>query len=93
MRSINESTSQRIMKLEIITPEQIFFSGEVTSVTLPGTSGLFTVWENHAPLISSLTKGKLSYEIDKNVTELSVDGGFAEISKNVVTVCLELVKT
>ena len=41
------------MKLEIITPEQIYFTGEVTSVTLPGTSGLFTVWENHAPLISS----------------------------------------
>lgn len=79
------------MKLEIITPEQIFFSGEVTSVTLPGTNGLFAVWENHAPLISSLTKGKISYAIDKDETELNVEGGFAEISKNVVTVCLELV--
>jgi len=79
------------MKLEIITPEQIYFSGEVTSVTLPGTSGLFTVWENHAPFISSLTKGKISYSVDKNETELTVDGGFAEISKNVVTVCVEAV--
>ncbi len=80
------------MKLEIITPEQIFFSGEVTSVTLPGTSGLFTVWENHAPIISSLTKGKITYAINEKETELNVDGGFAEISKNVVTVCLEIVK-
>lgn len=79
------------MKLEIITPEQIYFSGEVTSVSLPGTSGLFTVWENHAPLISSLTKGKISYTADKNETELTVDGGFAEISNNVVTVCIEAV--
>ena len=79
------------MKLEIITPEQIYFSGDVTSVTLPGTSGLFTVWENHAPFISSLTKGKISYSVDKNETELTVDGGFAEISKNVVTVCVEAV--
>jgi F-type H+-transporting ATPase subunit epsilon len=79
------------MKLEIITPEQIFFSGEVTSVTLPGTNGLFAVWENHAPLISSLKKGKISYAIDKDETELNIEGGFAEISKNVVTVCLELV--
>jgi F-type H+-transporting ATPase subunit epsilon len=79
------------MKLEIITPEQIFFSGEVTSVTLPGTSGLFTVWENHAPIISSLSKGKITYAIDKIETELNVDGGFAEVSKNVVTVCLEIV--
>jgi len=80
------------MKLEIITPEQIYFSGEVTSVTLPGTSGLFTVWENHAPLISSLKEGKISYLVDKKETELNIEGGFAEVSKNVVTVCLELVK-
>ncbi len=88
MNLINHSTK---MKLEIITPEQIFFSGEVTSVTLPGTSGLFTVWENHAPLISSLSKGKISFLVEKKETELNIDGGFAEISNNVVTVCLELV--
>ncbi|MEI6751650.1 MAG: ATP synthase F1 subunit epsilon [Paludibacter sp.] len=81
------------MKLEIITPEQIYFSGDVTTVTLPGTSGLFTVWENHAPLISSMAKGKISFVDvkDKLETELTVDGGFAEISNNVVTVCVEAV--
>jgi len=79
------------MKLEIITPEQIYFSGDVTSVTLPGTSGLFTVWENHAPLISSLTKGKVNYTADKIETELIVEGGFAEVSNNTVTVCIESV--
>jgi len=79
------------MKLEIITPEQIYFSGEVTSVTLPGTSGLFTVWENHAPLISSLKNGKITYIADKNETELNVDGGFAEINNNIVTVCIEAI--
>jgi F-type H+-transporting ATPase subunit epsilon len=79
------------MKLEIITPEQIYFSGEVTSVTLPGTSGLFTVWENHAPLISSLKNGKITFIADKNETELNVNGGFAEINNNIVTVCIETV--
>ena len=79
------------MKLEIITPEQIYFTGEVTSVTLPGTSGLFTVWENHAPLISSLMKGKISFSADNKETVLEIESGFAEVSKNVVTVCLELI--
>jgi F-type H+-transporting ATPase subunit epsilon len=79
------------MKLEIITPEQIYFSGEVTSVTLPGTSGLFTVWENHAPLISSLMKGKISYLAGNKETVLNIESGFAEVSKNIVTVCLELI--
>lgn len=80
------------MKLEIITPEQIHFSGEVTTVTLPGTSGLFTVWENHAPFISSLTKGKINYTTANNKTvELMVEGGFSEVSNNTVTVCVESV--
>ncbi|HEY5591656.1 MAG TPA: ATP synthase F1 subunit epsilon [Paludibacter sp.] len=77
------------MKLEIITPEKIFFSGEVTSVTLPGTTGSFTVWENHAPLISSLMKGIISYDAKDGKREFEVESGFAEVSKNVVTVCLE----
>lgn len=88
MNLINQSTK---MKLEIITPEQVYFSGEVTSVTLPGTSGLFTVWENHAPLISSLMHGKISYMADNQETELTIEGGFAEVSNNIVTVCLEIV--
>jgi len=79
------------MKLEIITPEKIYFTGEVTSVTLPGTSGLFTVWENHAPLISSLMAGKIRYLVNSVEVELIIEGGFVEVSKNTVTVCLELV--
>jgi F-type H+-transporting ATPase subunit epsilon len=79
------------MKLEIITPEQVYFSGDVTSVTIPGTAGLFTIWENHAPLISSLTKGKLSYKSENGETEIAVNGGFAEINGNSVIVCVESV--
>ncbi len=79
------------MKLEIITPEQIYFSGEVTTVTLPGTIGSFTVWENHAPLISSLKDGLLAYEGKEGKKELNIDGGFVEICNNLVTVCLEII--
>jgi F-type H+-transporting ATPase subunit epsilon len=79
------------MKLEIITPEQIYFSGEVTSVTLPGTAGLFTIWENHAPLISSLSNGSISFVSEGKSTQLLVDGGFAEISNNSVVVCVEAI--
>ena len=79
------------MKLEIITPEQVYFSGEVASVTLPGKNCSFTVWENHAPIISSLAAGKISYKANNQDLELTVDGGFAEVNKNVVTVCLELI--
>ena len=77
------------MKLEIITPNQIYFSGEVSSVTLPGSLGLFTLWDHHAALISSLTKGKMSYTIEGKVTQLDIQGGLMEVNKNIVSVCLE----
>lgn len=77
------------MKLEILTPNQIYYTGEVSSVTLPGSSGLFTLWENHAPLISILTKGVVKY-VSKGITnELEIQGGFLEVNKNNVSVCLE----
>ena len=79
------------MKLEIITPEQIYFSGEVSMVTLPGTVGSFTLWDQHAPLISSLKSGVIAYETPTGNKELNIDGGFVEVSNNVVTVCIELI--
>ncbi|MDD3322508.1 MAG: F0F1 ATP synthase subunit epsilon [Paludibacter sp.] len=77
------------MKLEIITPNQIYFSGEVSSITLPGSSGMFTLWENHAPLISILTLGKMKYISEGVINELEIQGGFMEVNKNIVSVCLE----
>lgn len=79
------------MTLEIITPEQVYFSGEITSVTLPGKNGSFTIWENHAPLISSLTKGKITYKVNNTDMYLDVESGFVEVNRNVVSVCLELI--
>ena len=49
------------MTLEILSPERTLFSGEVESVTLPGTLGEFTVLRHHAPLISSLTAGEVRF--------------------------------
>jgi len=79
------------MKLEIITPEQIYFSGEVSLVSLPGTKGLFTVLENHAPIISSLVSGPLVYRVNGVDTTLAISGGFIEMNKNVVSVCVEAI--
>lgn len=79
------------MKLEIFTPEQTIFSGEVTSVTLPGKDGIFTVWENHAPMISALREGFVSYDHDNKTDEIEIESGFAEVSHNLLTICLELI--
>ena len=47
------------MFLEIITAEKKAFEGEVKSVKFPGISGGFEILNNHAPIISALTKGDI----------------------------------
>ena len=61
------------MYLEIVTPEAILYSGEVTSVTVPGVMGEFQMLENHAPIISLLGAGNIKIQgdivIEKEVAE------------------------
>ncbi len=45
------------MFLEIISPEKTIYSGEVTSVAVPGVQGEFEMLNNHAAIVSSLKKG------------------------------------
>ncbi len=80
------------MQLEILTPERTFYSGEVNSITLPGTLGSFQILNNHAPLISSLTRGKLSFSAGGRIREMAVTDGFVEVNHNKVTVCIDSIK-
>ena len=77
------------MKLEIFTPDRVYFSGEVSSVTLPGIQGAFTMLENHAPIISALSEGKIILKINNEEQEIDVSSGFVEGHDNVVTVSIE----
>lgn len=77
------------MKLEVISPEKVVYTGEAEVITLPGINGSFSVLQDHAPIISILTKGKLSYKTNGQESVMDVDGGFVEVKKNVVTVCVE----
>jgi len=82
------------MFLEIITPDEKVFEGEVQSATFPGSDGSFQVLNNHAPMISTLGNGELKYKVvskDKKVKEtiLDVDGGVVEILNNRVIVLAE----
>ena len=80
---------ERLLHLEIFSPEKEIFSGEVEHLTLPGTMGSFTILPQHAPIISSLQDGVLSYvtETGEEHTE-KVKGGFVEMNGNKVSVCV-----
>lgn len=79
------------MKLEIITPDQSVYSGEVSSVTLPGVNGQFQVLKDHAPLVSTLAKGNLVVEVNGKNQTIVVDGGVVEVVNNKVLVLAEAV--
>ncbi|MDE6782234.1 MAG: ATP synthase F1 subunit epsilon [Paramuribaculum sp.] len=77
------------MTLKIISPEDVVFEGEVTSVTLPGQMGSFTVLRNHASLVSTLVSGNITYlDTDGDENTLSVESGIVDVDNNVVSVCL-----
>ncbi len=78
------------MKLEILTPEQKIYSGDVYGVQLPGISGLFEVLDKHAPLVSALKNGTLKILKDKNNTSsYTIQSGFVEVLNNKTTVLVE----
>ena len=74
-----------MLKLKIVSPEKIEFDGEVEQVIVPGARGQFEILTNHAPIISTLQKGKVVY----NGQQLEILGGFVEVQKNVVSLCIE----
>ena len=80
-----------MLKLKIVSPERIEFEGEVESVLVPGTLGQFEILVNHAPIISSLDKGRVVYTLpDGEKKPLDICGGFVEVQKNVVSLCIEI---
>jgi F-type H+-transporting ATPase subunit epsilon len=79
------------MKLEIITPETSVFDGEVDTVILPGKNGSFQLLKDHAPMVSTLAKGELIYEVAGKKESMIVDGGVIEVSKNKVLVLAEAI--
>jgi len=75
--------------LEVVTPSGAVISEEVDIVTAPGVSGEFGVLANHAPFLSTIKTGTLSYKKDRLSKYLMVTGGFAEVSNNKITFLVE----
>ena len=75
-----------MLKLKIVSPEKVEFTGEVESVKVPGTKGNFEILQNHAPIISTLQKGVVEYD----GKQLAILGGFVEVQKNEVSLCVEI---
>jgi F-type H+-transporting ATPase subunit epsilon len=74
------------MQVDILTPDKVLFSGEATSVKLPGSAGQFEVLNNHAPLVSSLDAGNVRVRSAQGDQNFAIKGGVVEVTKDKVVV-------
>ena len=91
------------MILEIISPEKIIFTGEVSSVAVPGVDGEFEMLNNHASIVSNLKQGSIKLYGNINFDEdqkeifkkgdrgyfLDINSGTVEMKNNKVTALVE----
>lgn len=78
------------MVLDVMSPERTLVHAVVDSVELPGTKGRFEVLKDHAALISSLEKGRVTYRTGEKTESVDISSGFVEINDNHVVACVEL---
>jgi F-type H+-transporting ATPase subunit epsilon len=79
------------LRFELVTPERLVRSEDVHMVVVPGTEGEFGVLEGHAPFMSTIRNGDISiYRSAGGEPErIAIEGGFAEVNENGLTVLAE----
>ncbi len=78
------------MHLEITTPDTKIYEGEVNLVQLPGIDGFFEILNNHAPLISILSKGRVKIvDTSESTKNFNINGGAVEVLKNNIIILAE----
>jgi F-type H+-transporting ATPase subunit epsilon len=77
------------IRLEVVTPTGAVVNDEVDIVNAPGYGGDFGVLANHAPFLSTVKIGLLSYQKGNQRENLMISGGFCEVSNNKITFLVE----
>jgi F-type H+-transporting ATPase subunit epsilon len=80
------------LKLKIVTPNELYYEGDVEHVQAPGWDGYMGILQDHAAFVTPITKGNLSYRDTQGKTvSVKVEGGFLEVLKNRVLVLTDKV--
>jgi F-type H+-transporting ATPase subunit epsilon len=78
------------LRLKVVTPVRVVVDTEVDEATLPGVVGALGILPGHAPLLTALGIGELSYRIATRDHYLAVQRGFAEVAADIVTVLADV---
>lgn len=78
------------MKIEIITPETMLFSGDVKLIEVPGKKGAFQILDHHAAIISTLNPGDIRVVLSSgDEKKFPVESGVVECKSDVIQVLIE----
>lgn len=76
-------------QLEIVTPEKMVVKTTAEEMQIPGEGGYLGILPGHAPLITELSAGEISYRLGADTQHLAVASGFAEVLSDRVTILAE----
>ena len=79
-----------MIHLTVVTPERKLVDRQVDEVILPGSEGYLGVLPGHAPLLTSLKVGQISYRHEGRMHQMAVAWGFAEILPDRVSVLADI---
>jgi F-type H+-transporting ATPase subunit epsilon len=74
------------LTLEITTPMRLVVAETVDEVVAPGIEGYFGVLPGHAPFLTTLGVGVVTYRIGREESQLAIAGGFAEVRNDKVII-------
>jgi F-type H+-transporting ATPase subunit epsilon len=76
-------------QLEIVTPAKLVVKDAAEEAQIPGASGYLGILPGHAPLITELGVGAITYQASGTTHTLAVAWGFAEVLPGKVTILAE----
>ncbi len=78
---------EKLIDLEIVSPESIVYNGKIKNVSVPGIMGLFQILFNHAPMVSVFEIGKIKVvDAENNELSFATSGGILEVRNNKVII-------
>ena len=77
------------LNFSLVSPERELFSGAVDQVDVPGTEGDLGIFPNHSPLMAAIRTGTITVYSDGTETQYFVQGGFADVTPEGLTVLAE----
>ncbi|HTL70639.1 MAG TPA: ATP synthase F1 subunit epsilon [Candidatus Eisenbacteria bacterium] len=85
--------SEAAFRLKVVTPDEVFYEGDVVSLVAPAALGFVGILKNHAPYVTTVSKGNLTLREDGGQTrQFQVEGGFLDVQKNRVLVLTDKVR-